>query len=162
MNDYVDKTVAAIDEGKLPAWITEHVRVYRETAGREGHLWDATAVGGTGPVPCLLLTTSGRRSGQPFTHPLLYGVDGEHFIIVASKGGADTQPQWYFNLLANPAVTVQVGAEVFTANATLATGTEHARLWALMTTLYPPYLDYQAKTSRQIPLFVLSRSNTPT
>jgi deazaflavin-dependent oxidoreductase (nitroreductase family) len=158
MNDYVDKTVAAIDEGKLPAWITDHVRVYRETAGREGHLWDATAVGGNGPVPCLLLTTIGRRSGQSFTHPLLYGVDGEHYVIVASKGGADTQPQWYFNLLANPAVTVQVGAEVFTANATLATGAEYARLWTLMTALYPPYLDYQAKTSRQIPLFALSKA----
>jgi deazaflavin-dependent oxidoreductase (nitroreductase family) len=160
MNDYVDETVTALDDGELPGWISDHVRAYQASGGAQGHMWDSTAVGGSGLVPCLLLTTVGRRSGKHYTHPLLYGVDGDRFIIVASKGGADTQPQWYFNLLAHTAVTVQVQAEVFTATAAKASGQERSRLWTLMTTVYPPYLEYQAKTAREIPIFVLERSAT--
>ena len=158
MNDYVDKTVATIDRGKLPRWISDHVRTYQETAGKEGHHWDSTAVRGTGPVPCLLLTTVGRRSGKVTTHPLVYGVDSERYVIVASKGGADTHPQWYYNLLATPEVTLQVGPERFRATAALAAGDERRHLWSLMTTVCPPYVDYQAKTRREIPIFTLRRS----
>ena len=116
-----------------------------------------TAVGGSGLVPCLLLTTVGRRSGKPYTHPLLYGLDGHSLVIVASKGGADRQPQWYFNLLAQPVVTVQVKAEKFSARATLVQGQGRAELWQLMTAVYPTYSDYQAKTAREIPLFRLDK-----
>lgn len=157
MNEYLDEVVTALDSGTVPGWITEHARRYVQTDGREGHLWDATAVGGTGAVPCLLLTTVGRRSGRPYTHPLLYGMRGEDYVIVASKGGADSQPQWYYNLLANPAVTVQVMADRFPARATLASVQARPALWDLMTRVYPTYRDYQAKTQREIPLFVLSR-----
>ena len=155
MNEYLDKTVSDIDAGKLPGWISDHVRTYQETGGENGHLWDATAVGGTGTVPCLLLTIVGRRSGNSTTHPLVYGIDGDRYVIVASKGGGDTHPQWYFNLLARPEVDVQVGPDRFAATAVLAVGDERARLWSLMTTVYPTYVDYQAKTEREIPLFAL-------
>lgn len=157
MNDYVDKTVEDIDRGALPQWITDHVRAYQESDGAQGHYWDATAVGGDGPVPCLLLTTIGRRSGKATTHPLVYGTDGDRYVIVASKGGADTHPQWYFNLRATPRVEVQVGQEKFIATATLASGDERRRLWLLMAGVCPPYTDYQAKTLREIPVFVLRR-----
>jgi len=157
MNEYLEDVVHTLNSGTVPEWISAHVRRYEQTGGREGHLWDATAVGGNGAVPCLLLTTVGRKSGRTYTHPLLYGLSGEHFVIVGSKGGADSHPQWVYNLLANPAVTVQVMADRFPARARIVAGDERAALWSLMTGVYPTYHDYQAKTTREIPLFVLSR-----
>ncbi|MCB1745543.1 MAG: nitroreductase family deazaflavin-dependent oxidoreductase [Gammaproteobacteria bacterium] len=156
-NDPADDAVATLAQGAVPDWIQQHLREYRESGGARGHLWDATAFGGDGPLPCLLLTTVGRRSGQVVTHPLLYGEDGERYVIVGSKGGADTHPAWYFNLRAQPRVELQVGAEVFAAEASLATGAERTRLWEMMANLYPPYRAYQAKTTREIPIFVLTR-----
>ena len=141
----------------LPQWIGEHLRRYVESDGADGHLWDTTAVGGPGPVPTLLLTTSGRRSGQPIVMPLIYGeVDGK-YVVVASKGGAPTHPGWYLNLVAHPAVEVQVIADRFRATARTATGAERARLWQTMAAIYPPYNAYQAKTQREIPVVVLDR-----
>ena len=157
MNEYLDKVINTLNEGTLPDWISDHVRVYEETGGREGHMWDSTAVGGKGLVPCLLLTTVGRQSGKWYTHPLLYGVDGNNPVIVASKGGADTQLHWYFNLLSTPDISVQVKSDKFHARAILAEGEQRARLWELMTNVYPPYIEYQAKTSREIPIFSLER-----
>lgn len=153
----VRDSAAALDEGVVPAWITDHLQAYRESGGQRGHHWDATAVGGTGTQTCLLMTTVGRRSGRTYTHPLLYGRDGENFVIVASKGGSDSHPGWYHNLLARPEVDVQVGAESFRARAHLARGAERARLWALITQVFPPYEDYQARTAREIPVFSLIR-----
>lgn len=153
----LDATVSALEQGETPDWIADHVRRYRETGGADGHLWDTTPVGGDGPRPCLLLTTLGRKSGLPYTHPLLYAEDSGRYVIVASKGGSDTQPHWYHNLTANPSVRVQVGAAEFEARARLVGDDDHARLWALVTTLYPPYLDYQSRTARRIPLFMLER-----
>ncbi len=151
------ETVDALDQGAVPDWIGEHVRRYQQSGGREGHLWDSSAVGGQGLVPCLLLKTVGRKSGKGYIHPLLYGVDGEGYVIVGSKGGSDTHPQWYHNLVATPEVEVQVGPDIFKARALLAEGAEHQRLWQLMTTHYPAYRDYQTRTSRVIPLFRLER-----
>src|SRR5690606_18329159 len=113
----------------------------------------STEFGGDGLQTCLLLKTVGRRSGKTYVHPLLYGQDGKNYVIVGSKGGADTHPSWYFNLLATPTVEVQVGPDELQVRATLATGAERVRLWALMTSVYPPYVDYQARTTREIPLF---------
>lgn len=156
-DNILHETVDALDQGAVPAWISEHVRRYQQSGGSEGHLWDSTAVGGQGLVPCLLLTTVGRKSGKRYIHPLLYGVDGDGYVIVGSKGGSETHPQWYHNLLATPDVEVQVGPDVFAAHAVLASGAEHARLWQLMTAHYPAYRDYQARTERVIPLFRLQR-----
>jgi len=141
----------------LPQWIGEHLRRYVESDGADGHLWDTTAVGGPGPVPTLLLTTAGRRSGQPITMPLIYGEVGGKYVVVASKGGAPTHPGWYLNLVAQPAVEVQVRADRFRAAARTATGEERARLWQTMAAIYPPYNAYQAKTQREIPVVVLER-----
>lgn len=153
----VDSTVRDVEEGRLPEWIAEHLRIYEESGGTEGHMWDSTAAGGKGLLPCLLLHTRGRRSGRELTHPLIYGVDGENFIIVGSKGGADTQPGWYFNLVADPNARVQVGKDTFDVRARVLEGDERARIWTQMVDLFPPYTSYQAKTSREIPLFALER-----
>ena len=154
----LDATIDAVNRGELPDWIAEHLRAYQESGGKEGHMWDSTFAGGKGLLPCLLLNTVGRKSGKAFVHPLIYGVDGDNFVIVGSKGGAETHPGWYFNLLANPQVTIQVGPETHKVTASLLEGEERERIWAQMVDLYPPYRDYQAKTERLIPLFLLERN----
>ena len=140
-----------------PAWVTEHLRMYRESGGAEGHLFDATIAGVPGLVPCLLLTTIGRRSGEKRTSPLFYGTAGDAYVIIGSKGGADTQSGWYLNLRANPVVEVQVGREQFTAHARVATGKEREHLWEQMAQMASPYRDYQKKTKREIPVIVLEK-----
>jgi deazaflavin-dependent oxidoreductase (nitroreductase family) len=131
----------------MPLFGQEHVERYRATDGREGHEWEGTVT--------LLLTTTGRTSGQPRTTPLIYGRDGERFVVVASKGGADEPPAWYRNLEADPDVAVQVKGERFRARARTATPEEKARLWPVMTAEWPAYDDYQRRTSRDIPIVVL-------
>ncbi|MEM7468450.1 MAG: nitroreductase family deazaflavin-dependent oxidoreductase [Pseudomonadota bacterium] len=153
----VDESIKEVDKGALPSWIADHLRTYQESGGKEGHMWDSTAAGGKGLLPCLLLHTVGRKSGREFVHPLIYGVSGESFIIVGSKGGAPTQPGWYFNLIENPKVSIQVGVDSFSVTARLMEGNERSDAWTQMVDLYPPYEDYQAKTSRLIPLFILER-----
>ena len=138
-------------------WIEEHLRRYLETNGADGHMWDSTPVGGPGPIPTLLLTTKGRRSGKPGTMPLIYGKTDKGYVIVASKGGAPNHPGWYLNLVTHPEVEVQVEADRFRAKARTATGTERTDLWKKMAVIYPPYDEYQAKTSREIPVIVLER-----
>jgi deazaflavin-dependent oxidoreductase (nitroreductase family) len=99
----------------------------------------------------------GRRSGQPVSMPLIYGeVDG-NYVVVAFKGGAPTHPGWYRNLVAQPAVEVQVRAHRFRATARTAAGEERTRLWQTMAAISPPYTGYQAKTQREIPVVVLER-----
>jgi deazaflavin-dependent oxidoreductase (nitroreductase family) len=141
---------SSIPRPGMPGWQQEHVRVYQETNGEDGHIWQG--------VPTLLLTTKGRKSGKPFTTPLIYGKDGDSFLIIASRGGADHHPQWYLNLIAEPEVEVQVLADKFKARARTAEGEEKARLWKTMTAVWPDYDAYQAKTSREIPLVVLERA----
>lgn len=151
----VDKTVRDLAAGELPGWIGDHLRVYTESGGREGHLWDASAAGGRPDTPCLLLTTTGRHSGEPRTMPLIYGTDGPAYVVIGSKGGADSQPAWYHNLLACPQVALQVATLHLAAVARIAQGAERTRLWQMMVAVYPPYVDYQRKTTREIPVVVL-------
>jgi deazaflavin-dependent oxidoreductase (nitroreductase family) len=106
----------------------------------------------------LLLTTTGAKSGQQRIIPLAYVPDGERLIIFASKAGAPTNPDWYYNLLAHSEVTVEVGNETFQARATVATGEEYQRLDVLARKLSPAHAEYQARTTRQIPLVVLERA----
>lgn len=141
----------------LPKWIGDHLRRYVESDGADGHMWDSAPVGGPGPIPTLLLTTTGRRSGQSVVMPLIYGKADKGYVVVASKGGAPQHPGWYLNLVAHPEVEVQVIAERFRAKARTATGEERAELWKKMALIYPPYNAYQAKTDREIPVVVLER-----
>ena len=126
----------------------EHVRVYRETDGEHGYHWRGTTI--------LLLTTEGRRSGESRTTPLIHRTDGERWVVVASKGGTPENPSWYENLKANPDVTIQVKGDVLEVRASTVEGEERARLWSLMTEVWPAYDEYQAKTEREIPVVVLS------
>ncbi|MDR8413228.1 nitroreductase family deazaflavin-dependent oxidoreductase [Nonomuraea sp. 3-1Str] len=128
-------------------WVARHVRSYAESGGARGHLFHG--------APTLLITTIGRRSGLPRRTALIYGRDAGRYLLVASNGGADVHPLWFHNVLAEPRVTVQVGAEVFDAVARPAAEDERDRLWETMTGLWPQYTAYQRKTSRRIPIVVV-------
>jgi deazaflavin-dependent oxidoreductase (nitroreductase family) len=127
-----------------------HVALYRASGGRIGGRFKA--------APVLLLTTTGRKTGKRRTTPLLYGEDAGRYVVVASVGGAPKHPAWYLNLRGNAEAIIQVGSRTLTVRADTASPEEHARLWALMTQLYPGYDDYQAKTNREIPVVVLAPS----
>jgi deazaflavin-dependent oxidoreductase (nitroreductase family) len=127
----------------------EHVRRYQETDGAEGHEWQGTTA--------LILTTTGRQSGEERSTPLIYGQHGDDYLVVASKGGAEENPAWYLNLTDQPEVAVQVRGDRFKAHARTATADEKPELWAIMTKQWPAYDEYQQKTSREIPVVVLER-----
>jgi deazaflavin-dependent oxidoreductase (nitroreductase family) len=109
-------------------------------------------------VPTLLLTTVGRRSGTPRRTALIYGRDGDRYVVVGSVGGSDRHAAWYLNLVANPDVRLQVGADRFAARARPASPEEKPRLWKLMTAIWPSFDSYQAKTKRVIPVVVVERA----
>ncbi len=115
------------------------------------------ANGGQGWESLMLLTTTGARTGQPHTVPLMLVIDGNRLLAVASKGGSPRHPDWYFNLLAHPQVTVEVGREKFTATARLLKGDERERAFKRAVEVFPPYGEYQKKTTREIPIFALER-----
>jgi deazaflavin-dependent oxidoreductase (nitroreductase family) len=127
----------------------EHVRVYRETDGETGYLWNG--------APTLLLTTKGRVSGESRTIAIIYTQVGDSFVIIASKGGSPTHPKWYLNVLDDPRVQVQVKADRFDATARTAAPGERERLWAEAVKTWPNYDTYQSRTSREIPVVVLDR-----
>jgi deazaflavin-dependent oxidoreductase (nitroreductase family) len=108
-------------------------------------------------MPILLLTMTGAKSGRTLIRPLCYSRDGDHLVIIASYGGAPHNPPWYHNLIANPVVTVEVGAEKFKARATQTSGAERQRLFDAQAQLMPFFNDYQKKTQRQIPVLTLTR-----
>lgn len=107
----------------------------------------------------LLLTTIGAKSGQPRVAPLAYTPAGECYAIIASKAGAPTNPDWYYNLLANPTVTVELGNETFQARASVADPQERDRLYAQMVEQMPAFAEYEQKTTRKIPVILLERAN---
>lgn len=140
----------------LPDWISSHVRLYLDSGGKEGHQWDSTPVGGPGLLPCLLLVTTGRKSGKKITVPLIYGETGDgRYVIIASRGGTPAHPDWYFNLTKNPQVQIQIGTKRFTAVASTCEDASRDKLWKAMATIYPPYDAYQGMTERRIPVVVL-------
>jgi deazaflavin-dependent oxidoreductase (nitroreductase family) len=124
-----------------------HAGVYRATGGK--------LFGRMGKSPILLLNTVGRKSGKKRTSPLLYVMDGEDFVIIASKGGASAHPAWYLNLMANPEATVELEDREVRVRAEEAHSEEKSRLWQKMVEMYPAYDAYQEKTEREIPLLVL-------
>lgn len=139
---------------ELPSWIADHVKLYLEDPDK-AHMWDSAPVGGPGLLPTLLLTTIGRKSGDPRMLPLLYQKVDAGFVIIASKGGAPKHPAWYLNLLNNPDCEIRVGRDHYRVKARKSEGEERAKLWKTMTELYAPYNDYQASTDREIPVVVL-------
>jgi len=130
-------------------WVSRHIRQYLKTDGRKGHRWHG--------VPTLLLTTAGRKTGKLRRTALIYGVDADRYLVVASTGGADRHPSWYLNLVETPEVELQVGADKFTARARTAGPDEKPPLWQLMSSIWPDYEKYQAKTEREIPVVILER-----
>jgi deazaflavin-dependent oxidoreductase (nitroreductase family) len=126
----------------------DHVRVYRATDGETGFVWNGAKT--------LLLTTTGRKTGVRHTTPLIYEADGDRFIVIASMGGAPSHPQWYRNLVADPAAEIQVKGEHRPVAATTAEGDERVRLWALVNQQWPNYDVYQTRTDRIIPVVILS------
>jgi len=128
----------------------DHIRVYRETNGEQGYLWNG--------VPTLLLTMTGRKSGQKRTIPIIYRQVGDKYVIIASKGGSATHPVWYLNVSADPQVEVQIKGEVFKAKARTAQSPEREELWAEAVSAWPNYDVYQSRTTRQIPVVVLERA----
>jgi deazaflavin-dependent oxidoreductase (nitroreductase family) len=109
--------------------------------------------------PLLLLTTTGARSGQARVAPLAYTTDGGRWVVIASKGGAPTHPDWFHNLRANPEVTVEVGTETFPARATVVEGAERQRLFDQMAAQMPGFAEYQRNTTRRLPVIVLERAD---
>jgi deazaflavin-dependent oxidoreductase (nitroreductase family) len=135
-------------------WVNKHIRRYVESGGAKGHRFYGK--------DALLLTTRGRRTGKLRRTPLYYGMDGDRYVLVGSNGGVRTHPSWYFNVLANPAVVVQVRGETFAALARPAGAEERPRLWEMMVALVPQYAGYQKKLRRELPIVLLERVATLT
>ncbi|HEY2982224.1 MAG TPA: nitroreductase family deazaflavin-dependent oxidoreductase [Anaerolineales bacterium] len=128
-------------------WVRSHIRDYVKSDGKKGHRWLGW--------PTLLLTTRGRKTGKLRRTALIYGRDAEDYLLVASNGGARKHPSWYLNLVADPAVELQVGPDQFSGRARIANAKDKPRLWKLMTAIYPSYDKYQARTTREIPLVIV-------
>jgi deazaflavin-dependent oxidoreductase (nitroreductase family) len=127
----------------------EQLARYLATAGKEGYLVDGREH--------LILTTTGRRSGEKRSTPLIFGTDKGRYLVVGSFAGRDESPNWYLNLVANPEVTVQVKDDRFVAAARTATAAERPLLWVRMCEVYPTYADYEKLTDREIPVIILER-----
>jgi deazaflavin-dependent oxidoreductase (nitroreductase family) len=125
------------------------VKVYVESGGKEGHIWQPG-------VPTLLLTTRGNKSGTARRTALIYGRDGDDYVVMASYAGAPTHPDWYLNLVADPEVVIQMGEEIASGTARTVADEDRDRVWKIMTAIWPDYDEYATKTSRKIPLVAIS------
>ena len=154
-----DPKIDTVLENNLTGWIKDHRERYLASDGADGHMWDSGLKGGPGLISTLILTTTGRKSGEPRVLPLIYGeTDAGNYVIIASRGGDTKHPSWYLNLLANPEVKVQIAADKFTARARIASGEERVALWAQQEKTFPGYAEYQRLAGdREIPVVVLER-----
>jgi proline iminopeptidase len=145
----------------MPQWMIDHTNRYLSSGGKDGHMYTANFPNmPTLTVPSLLLTTTGRKSGQKYIFPLFYGKAGNSYFIVASKGGAPDHPGWYKNLLAHPDAEIMVGTQKLRVKARTATAAERGPLWKQAAVFWPPYDDYQKKAAgREIPIVVLDPVN---
>ena len=148
-------TMTEIEETRLD-WTAQHRQDYLRSGGTKGHVVDVREIGGLRFTTCLLLKTIGRKSGEERILPLIYGDTGGEVVIVASKGGADVHPAWFLNLQEKKEVEFQIGGQAFRGTWREPTGAERAEIWAFMEKLYPPYVDYQKATNREIPLVVMA------
>ncbi|BDB42737.1 MULTISPECIES: nitroreductase/quinone reductase family protein [Mycobacterium] len=136
-------------------WMKEHLAIYLDSGGAQGHIVDLSAIGGRAMTTHCLVRYRGRKSGRTYIKPLIYGNVGGEVVIVASKGGADTHPEWYLNIVAGETVGVQIATQAFEATWREPEATERHDVWEYMSHLYPPYVSYQQSTSRHIPLVML-------
>jgi deazaflavin-dependent oxidoreductase (nitroreductase family) len=128
-------------------FMQDHIRRYLATDGEDGHLMNG--------FPCLVLTTTGAKSGEQRQAAVIYGQHGNSYVIIASKGGSDTPPAWFINLAASSRGHIQVKAAKMDVTMRVAEGAEREQLWDMMANIFPAYLEYQQKTSRQIPVVIL-------
>jgi len=140
-------TIRRIRARLLKGMFQAHAAIYEWTDGR---------VGGNIGLAALLLTTTGRVSGQPRTTPLVYFRDGDRYVVVGSDGAARKDPQWHRNLLASPKATIRVGRKTLPVIASVAAGAERQRLWAIGGDVNPMWKTYQTRTEREIPVVVLT------
>ena len=122
---------------------------FRANGGKVGGQFRTSAM--------LLLHSRGAKTGEIRVHPMVYRADGDRFVVFASKGGAPTNPAWYFNLVAHPEATIEVGTETLAVVARVASGEERTRLWEAQKAAAPAFAEYEAKTTREIPVIVLER-----
>ena len=139
----------ADDTSAFNAFNQQLIAEYRANGGKVSGMFAG--------APLLLLTTTGARSGLPRTSPLAYTTDNGRYVVIASKGGAPTNPDWFHNLRAHPDVTVELGAETFPARASVPDGAERQRLYDQMAAQMPNFAEYQRNTTRQIPVVLLER-----
>lgn len=136
-------------------FMTEHREAYLRSGGTEGHIVDITAVGGHAFTTHCLIKYTGRKSGKTFITPLIYGDIGGEVVIVASKGGADSHPGWYLNILDAKEIEFQIATQAFRATWREPQGAERDKVWNFMVDVFPSYANYQVSTSRQIPLVMM-------
>src|SRR5688572_21272633 len=149
-----DDTSATIREARKD-WVVEHRELYLRSGGAEGHIMDITPVGGHSFTTHCLIKYTGRKSGKIYITPLIYGDIGGEVVIVASKGGADTNPDWYLNIRDSEQVEFQIATQAFRATWREPQGAERDKVWAFMVDVFPSYANYQASTDRQIPLVMM-------
>ena len=137
-------------------WMTSHRDAYLRSGGAQGHIMDISEAGGHAFTTHCLIRVKGRKSGRTQIVPLIYGDIGGEVVIVASKGGADKNPDWYHNLRAGDEVDLQIGTQAFRASWREPEGEERHRIWDFMSRVYPPYLSYQRATTRHIPVIMMT------
>jgi deazaflavin-dependent oxidoreductase (nitroreductase family) len=128
-------------------FMRDHIKRYLATDGEDGYLMNG--------FPCLILTTTGKKSGEPRQAAVIFGQDGDSYVVVASKGGSDQSPAWFHNLVAHPHAQIQVKADKFDVTMRITEGQERERLWHEMVSIFPEYAEYQKKTEREIPVLIL-------
>jgi deazaflavin-dependent oxidoreductase (nitroreductase family) len=149
-----DSDAAAI-RAERGDWMQEHLAMYLDSGGTRGHIVDLSSVGGRELTTHCLIKFEGRKSKKSYVKPLIYGNVGGEIVVVASKGGADTHPEWYLNIVASQTIGVQIATQAFEATWREAEGEERHDVWEYMCHLYPPYVAYQQSTSRHIPVVLL-------
>lgn len=136
-------------------WKTEHLEMYLQSGGAQGHIMDITAVGGHALTTHCLVRFKGRKSGKTIITPLIYGDIGGEVVVCASKGGADHHPNWYLNMIADTRVDFQIATQAFRATWREPEGAEREKVWKFMIDVFPAYATYQASTERVLPLVMM-------
>jgi deazaflavin-dependent oxidoreductase (nitroreductase family) len=150
-----NESAAAIRQERRD-FAAQHREAYLRSGGAQGHVMDISGAGGHAFTTHCLIRVKGRKSGQTQIVPLIYGDIAGEVVIVASKGGADSNPDWYHNLRAGDEVDVQIATQAFRASWREPEGEERHRIWDFMAHVYPPYLSYQRATTRHIPVIMLT------